>query len=488
MFYDSNIRNLANKIEKIQIDQSEIMIGLKEVEFQLQESLEERSKSTGHVKVSASNTDGIYKNLESAGKIIISPEGDGPPVIDSELIRTATETYNQTPKRPHDKKLVNLYKPSLIQVVNEVSPDLRLVNSEVYAWFRCASGHSKSDLKPDLFSTCHPLVEFRSAYANAPTCAEKRLFGKFTRWESRSSLHCIWDGKWVIDWDAFGEKCKYLQIAGEDCNGYLLRLKGVLFDVNQFWMITSHGNAISEVVICKWSQSGSKQLLVDFLSNLDPWQKAATAFCVALGVTIRDFFFSADDEGEETAFLGSGANGRVFRLSCGAAIKIVLGKKSKEVEKRYKLMLMCQKQDKIQTFVFPVQEGSYRSGSVDSVVDYAGYILTRIGHKISSPPLSNEVKLKLMEALYLLHSNNVIHGDSRTDNALILDDGTSSAASLRWIDFRDAEWVTTKISIRRDVEILFKSIDGAYVEDFTDRIRDYMNDPTLDKLRTVFSC
>jgi len=282
-----------------------------------------------------------------------------------------------------------------------------------------------------------------------------------------------------------------LHIAGEDCfdfDGYLLRLKGVSFDVNQFWMITSHGNAISEVVMCKWSQSGSKQLLVDFLSNLDPWQKAATALCGALGVAIRDFSAADDDDGEETAFLGSGANGRVFRLRCGAALKIVLGKKSNEVEKEYKLMLECQKKDKIQPFVFPLQEGSYRSGSAD-LVDYAGYILTRIGHRISPPPLSNDVKLKLVEALYGLHSNNVIHGDPRIDNALILDNGTS-AASVRWIDFRDADLVTYKVSIRCDVEILFKSIDGSssIVEDVADRIRDYMDDPNLDKLRTVFSC
>ncbi len=204
-------------------------------------------------------------------------------------------------------------------------------------------------------------------------------------------------------------------------------------------------------------------------------------------MAIRDFSTAAD-EGEETAFLGSGANGRVFRLHCGAALKIVLGQKSKEVEKEYKLMLECQKKDKIQPFVFPVQEGSYRSGSADPV-DYAGYILTRIGHRISPPPLSKDVKLKLVEALYGLHFNNVINGDPHIDNALILDDGTS-AASVRWIDFRDVERVTTKVSIRCDVEILFKSMDGSSSigEDVADRIRDYMNDPTLDKLRTVFSC
>ena len=43
---------------------------------------------------------------------------------------------------------------------------------------------------------------------------------------------------------AFGDKCKYLQIIGEeflDINGIEVRLKGILFDVNAFWMIKSAG-------------------------------------------------------------------------------------------------------------------------------------------------------------------------------------------------------------------------------------------------------
>ena len=50
--------------------------------------------------------------------------------------------------------------------------------------------------------------------------------------------------------EGFGEKCKYLQILGEDCRdvyGGWLHLKGILFDIENFWTIQSFGNAITDV-------------------------------------------------------------------------------------------------------------------------------------------------------------------------------------------------------------------------------------------------
>jgi hypothetical protein len=122
------------------------------------------------------------------------------------------------------------------------------------------SGHSQSDIKPDLFSAYHALIEFHPAYLNAPVCAMKRQFGKFISWQSRASLHCIWDAKWKIDIKAFGEKCKYLQTTGEDAvdhNGVALMLKGVLFDFEEFWMITSIGNTIVKVVATRWVKAAT---------------------------------------------------------------------------------------------------------------------------------------------------------------------------------------------------------------------------------------
>ena len=461
------IGKLAAGIENIQV----------ELKNMRSHQLEQQS---GHNKVSASNTDhgtAIFKNLKITGNIKNTEVGVGPAAISSDLIATANDML-LSQQQQHEKVLVNLYTPSLMQVVREASSDLRLVNSEYFQWIRVMSGHRKSDLKPDLFSAYHPLVLFSPPYLNAPQCVEQRLFGKFASWECRSSIHCIWDAKWMIDMEGFGDKCKYLQIAGEDCkdyNGVAVKLKGVLFDTNQFWMIRSSGNTIVDVEICPWDQSGSKQRLVEFLTVRDPWLDAANALCEALEVTILDLSAS-----ENTAFLGAGANGRVFKLSSGAVIKIVVGKKSDKVEREYVLMVRYQKQKEIQELIFPVVENSYRSGTTAGV-DYAGYILAQEGKPISFP-ISIKVKDALAEALYGLHSNGVIHGDPRIENALILNE------AVKWIDFRDTDPVTTKVGIRRDVQILYQSVNGhdSSLEALTAAAIDaYVEDPTLERLRTI---
>lgn len=276
------IQKLAAGIESLQLSQNEVKAGLKNVSFRL-ESLEERTQPTDRIKVSASNTDhgrAIFDSLRlaSPSNVRYASEGEGPAIISPELFGAAmVECKRTSTERQNENFLVNLYTPSLMDVVKTVDADLRLVNSECYQWLRCMRGYRQSDLEPDLFSAHHSLVEFWPGYQNAPECAVPRLFGKFTSWESRASIHCIWDAKWKINMAAFGEKCKYLQISGEDAvdhNGVALKLKGVLFDTEECWMIRSSGNTIVDVVICKLCQGGSRQLLKEFLSVRTPgWRR-----------------------------------------------------------------------------------------------------------------------------------------------------------------------------------------------------------------------
>jgi hypothetical protein len=458
----------------------EINQSLKKVSFAVErqaQRLDEMERPTQALlnEVSASNTDhgvAIYNSLMVTGNIKVSSDGAGSSIIADELILEATLMYNQDP-RPHEQHLVSLYTPTLIKILEEVNPDLRLVNSEYFQWLRCMSGHRQSYLKPDLFSAHHPLIQYSPPYSNAPTCAVRRLFGKFVGWENRSSIHCIWDAKWKIDKKAFGEKCKYLQIAGEDCvdhNGVSLKLRGVLFDKDEFWMIKSSGNTITDVEICRWSQSGSKQLLIGFLQGNSPWLEAANALCEELGVTIVDY---SNSEQDLSAWLGTGANGRVFRLNGGQVIKIVVGRKSDDVEKEYLLMLEHHKCEAITSLVFPVVEGSYRCGEIRGV-QYAGYILAQEGQQIPLP-VTNDLKKELAVSLCGLHSHGVIHGDPRIENVLILE------GVVRWIDFRLCETVTCKITRRRDVEILYMSL-GGLVGAASEQIEAYANDPTVEKL------
>jgi hypothetical protein len=445
----------------------------------------------GHMKVSGSDSHyGLHlrDKLMSTKSFEEPVEGDGPNIISAALIEEAENLLNSKP-RPSETELVSLYTPVLMEVVQEVSPLLRLVNSEYYPWLQCDSTHRQLDLKPDLFSTHYPMVQYMPAYKNAaPVCG--RLFGKFADWKSRASIHCIWDAKWEIDLKAFGEKCKYLQIAGQDFkdhNSMELSLRCVLFSVHELWMINSIGNAIVKVVKCKWSDKGSKQRLLDFLQESDPWLQATRSLCVDMNVTIEDYSSRQEQEKEQeheheqeqkqSSFLGAGANGRVFKLrNNDRVIKIVIGKKSNEVEKEYTIMLKYQETNDLKNFVFPVVEGSFKSGHIGRLA-YAGYLLAKEGEKIQN---FNSVKIKksLASALYGLHSCNVIHGDPRIDNVLVLD------GSLKWIDFRQSDPFATKFSKRYDVEILLTSLNLS-VPNVDNEIEEYVNDSSLEKLCQV---
>jgi serine/threonine protein kinase len=163
-------------------------------------------------------------------------------------------------------------------------------------------------------------------------------------------------------------------------------------------------------------------------------------------------------------------------LNGGQVIKIVVGRKSDEVEKEYLLMLQYHKWEAITSLVFPVVEGSYRCGVMRGV-RYAGYILDQEGQQIPLP-VTNDLKKELVVSLCGLHSHSVIHGDPRIENVLILE------GVVRWIDFCLCETVTTKISRRRDVEILYKSL-GGLVGAASEEIEAYANGPTVEKLLCV---
>ena len=91
---------------------------------------------------------------------------------------------------PMENQLVSLYTPSLMEIVEHMSPDLKLVNSECYAWIQCNSNPSYN-LKPNLFTAHRHLVHFEAAYRNTLECTTARLYGLFSNWKCRASIHCI---------------------------------------------------------------------------------------------------------------------------------------------------------------------------------------------------------------------------------------------------------------------------------------------------------
>jgi hypothetical protein len=224
-----------------------------------------------HSNLSVPNADlgsGVLRILKDCRvvKVCSAIEG-GRTVMSEEVLAKAKEMHQAG---LHKSELVNLFTPALMDVLREVHPDLRLVNSEHHALIKTSRRDCKAYLKADLFSAYFPMIEYGPPFENAPTCSVTRSFGRYKSWRSRISVHSVWDAKWNIDSEALGAKCKYLEVMGEDCydeNGFLVRMQGVLFDVDMFWMIKSLGKEIININQCHWSTPGSKEILIDFYKS-----------------------------------------------------------------------------------------------------------------------------------------------------------------------------------------------------------------------------
>ena len=134
------IRALAVGIDNIQIGQNEVKNEVKRSLMDISSRLEELEQRSYHPfgsnKVSVSPTsfgDTIMDSLIATKSFNRAVEGSGHQAIPDDLILEAQNMFKM-PQRPHENILVNLYTPSLMEIVNNVSPDLRLVNSESYPW------------------------------------------------------------------------------------------------------------------------------------------------------------------------------------------------------------------------------------------------------------------------------------------------------------------------------------------------------------------
>jgi len=443
---DESIRKLGDVL-------TESIKSNKENMEQLQQLLRTQPTSK-NIQVTSTNSHHgktIINLLVSSGRktALMSETGSS---IPSGCIQKAIEMRSSNTHR-NEKYLVNLFTPQFTEILRIVDPDLRIVNSEEYKWLQCSADDPNADLKPDLFSCFHPLITYRSPYKNA--IEGDRLFGQYRDWNSRSSIHCIWDAKWKIDDEAFGEKCKYLQIAGQgtkDHAGSPLMLKGILFDADSFWAITSAGNEIISVVTSEWSRLGSKEFLINFLRPSDPWMKATLALCETLKVRIEDFSARSVIVNESFAILGSGASGRVFRLEDGQALKVVIGASCDGFEIEFLNMEMLSKNPSTKDFVFPVVENSYKKGVLDGV-HYAGYLLSAVGKPFNATSITPAQLEKIAVSLSALHRQGITHGDARIQNVLLYD------GDARWIDFHHSKFqFTTEDLILNDISLLLESL------------------------------
>jgi hypothetical protein len=339
-----------------------------------------------------------------------------------------------------EQELVQLYLPMLRQVVGEIEPKLQLVDSEGIDQLR---GPSK--VKSGLLLAYHALIKH--------TSSADLLCSKFPSWHCRSSIWCLFNGKWKIDDAAFGEICNDLQNWGERCElweGKVPSLKGILFDIDEFWMIEGWKAEIKAVKICKWNQLGSSEVLKNFLATEDPWMTCTELLLGELGIQFPD---------DLTPLLGAGAFGRTFRLTSGQVLKV----STSSIYEEYEYMCKIQSDPMAAKLLIPIVVDSYREGTTGDC-NYGGYLLEYEGEKIrTSCPrrqkdrsLGNScpgtVEIDMVKSLLALHQTGFLHGDPRVANVLLKN------GELKWIDFQ-----SRSLNGDRHVEdwsILFRSLTG----------------------------
>ena len=125
-------------------------------------------RNWNRVLIPLSLGEAIMNSLILTRSFMSAVEGSGPKAIPDRLIKEAENMYVKSPC-PMENQLVSLYTPSLMEIVEHMSPDL----------------------KPNLFTAHRHLVHFEAAYRNTLECTTARLYGLFSKWKCRASIHCI---------------------------------------------------------------------------------------------------------------------------------------------------------------------------------------------------------------------------------------------------------------------------------------------------------
>lgn len=408
--------------------------------------------------------DRVIGNLKNRNEYItFTPEPRERAVLNETQSEAAKNIFSNPEHQECD--LVAYMTPFFEAILKDIDLNLVYVNGERYPWIETVSGNN---LKPDGFVANKCNVIFRPPYAGAPDCTPSRLFGEGI-WDIRDSINSIWDAKKKVSNEGYGDLCTYLEICSNDRPKYFdqtdVIFKGVVYDAEEFRLVTSTDSTITKTTVAKWTDAGSYDLMKNFLSVQDPWDSCLYQLCSDLNVTIPVVSDTVGTVEKSSFFLGSGAFGRVYKVNnitnnALFALKIVITNVESNLEKvygEYELLMKAQKKP----HVIPIVNDSFRQGSMkfkDKNVYYAGYLMNAIGTSIieskttKTTKVTNTTIYKLLTSLHALHKNGISHGDARIYNAVLIDE------VVYWVDFRDVALTAVSTGCASDIKKLLESV------------------------------
>jgi tRNA A-37 threonylcarbamoyl transferase component Bud32 len=198
----------------------------------------------------------------------------------------------------------------------------------------------------------------------------------------------------------------------------------------------NHITSIDEIV---WIDNGSERLFLEFIIEaLNPWIRLLRSACDVFNVKLLD----------TDAFLGAGANGRVFKVrredNTIVALKIITRDLGLQMVESQKM------RDAAGTGVVATVMEEYKF--LDDGHG-AGMLISPIGEPISRESLTESTVLNIVRNLFILHCSGIQHGDPRLPNLIQVD------GQILWIDLmysmfdRELRW-------ENDATILSRSILG----------------------------
>ena len=436
-----------------------------------------------------------FESLADGGNYTLGPPQQQPSGIDNELLRgvkralenadVAGPTPVDTPASLGDETIRGLRKLKLVQAISGITgqpsvldaaqlaelsslstehqvvayltpffeealgeeSDIRVVNSEEYPWLVTRSRSPRYNQKPDNIFCSGAIYSQRGAFHSDDgellrIRRDTDKFGVLSDWRLRDCIDATGEAKLRIDNAGLGEVVNY---ARHICfRKGTTRTKLILYDKTEFWLVFVLKGDISHIQTCGWNVPGSRRILTDFFHlGRSPW---------------IELLNSARDHWQLTvshdAFLGMGTFGRVFKVSSRGqggdrtnfmALKLVLPGDSAE-----RPLELLKEKEQIDAAALLLPQAVVHARAFHNFEQYgAALLLEHVGGEVT-----RTVWRQVFVTLGNLHEVNIVHGDSRIRNCILVE------GSARWIDFRTSAVVTDPREIwpkRRDMETLLKS-------------------------------
>jgi hypothetical protein len=384
-----------------------------------------------------------------------------------------------------ESHLIQWFQPHFATLMKSVSEELGydviLLNSERHSWV--IDPHAGAASRPDGVGIAVELASFKMSETDAQFANPgDNNFGTPASWVLRDSIEFITEWKVSSSLNrALGEGIEYHRriVAPFKADRNVQNTKNttdvLVANQTSFMLTRCIDNTARFAYHGKWDSPGSKQALHDFVLGTlwpdaprqRPWKDVLQAVCKELAVELVTP--TTTDDGN--CFLGYGSSGRVFRVvrkerhgtdAPHLALKIARGMKA-EGEGVASLQVEVSNLKRFEKALNQAGATVQNHGCVlCPTLGYSAILVGPVGESVR--PLECHVRAAL-KSLKRLHEAGLAHGDSRWENAIIVEQERNDAGTCLWLDLQTLEEVTEEEEkakrFSKDVHVFFSSFHCA---------------------------